>query len=174
MTKQLALPLLALIILVTVALLTPQYSSSSDITEPSAEDYSTPLEFYRAGHAPDASPFTYFTVQLADTPKLMQTGLMHRTSMPDNNGMLFTFPQSDIIRMWMKNTHIALDMIFMDEQGIVRHIVTHTTPFSTKTISSQEKSRYVLEINAGMSDKRGIKIGDRIKLTTLRPSNNPQ
>lgn len=79
-------------------------------------------------------------------------------------GMIFIFESPRIINMWMKNTYIPLDMIFIDENNQIIKIEKNTTPHSLEIISSDKKAIKVLEINAGLSDKFDIKIGNKIDL----------
>jgi len=76
--------------------------------------------------------------------------------------MIFDFGQTDMVTMWMRNTHIPLDMIFIDETAIIRSIARRTTPLSERTISSGVPVRYVLEINGGLADRRNIAVGNRV------------
>jgi hypothetical protein len=101
-----------------------------------------------------------FTVELALSPADRASGLMNRTSMAADHGMLFKFDQSRQVLMWMKNTPLPLDMVFIDEAGSVVRIARETTPFSETIIPSGGPVRYVLELNGGTANKRGISVGD--------------
>jgi uncharacterized protein len=101
-----------------------------------------------------------FTVELALSPADRASGLMNRTSMAADHGMLFKFEQSRQVLMWMKNTPLPLDMLFIDEAGTVTRIAKETTPFSETIVPSGGPVRYVLELNAGTADRRGISAGD--------------
>jgi uncharacterized membrane protein (UPF0127 family) len=102
-------------------------------------------------------------IEIADnTPERMQ-GLMYRKSMDENKGMLFIFQDYEVRRFYMKNTIIPLDIIFLDSVKQVLKIYKNTTPFSERTLESGMPAKYVVEVNAGYTDKRGIKDGDRIK-----------
>lgn len=104
-----------------------------------------------------------FTVEIADDQTERSRGLMFRQSMPPNHGMLFRFDQPEVITMWMANTPLPLDMVFIDDEGVVRRIVARTVPFSTDTISSLVPLTHVLEINGGMAALIGLKEGDRLE-----------
>jgi uncharacterized protein len=104
-----------------------------------------------------------FRVEIADTPEKMQTGLMFRQTMPADQGMLFVHPSDGERTMWMKNTYLSLDMLFIDANGRIHRIAERTTPFSEETVSSEGPVRAVLELNAGQSDALGIKAGDIVK-----------
>ncbi|MEC8621625.1 MAG: DUF192 domain-containing protein, partial [Pseudomonadota bacterium] len=77
-----------------------------------------------------------FNVEVARTPRQQEVGLMFRRSLPVDRGMLFIYPYQSIVKMWMKNTHIPLDMVFINSKGIVKKIVERTVPFSLSVISS--------------------------------------
>lgn len=104
-----------------------------------------------------------FTVELALSPADRVSGLMNRTSMAADHGMLFKFEQSRQIMMWMKNTPLPLDMLFIDEAGVVMRIAENTTPYSETIVPSGGPVRYVLELNGGTARKRGIAVGDRAR-----------
>ena len=104
-----------------------------------------------------------FSVELALDPADRASGLMNRKSMAADHGMLFKFDQSRQVLMWMKNTPLPLDMLFIDETGVVIRIANNTTPFSEAVIPSGGPVRYVLELNGGTSEKRGISAGDRVR-----------
>ena len=101
-----------------------------------------------------------FSVELVSTREAMNRGLMYRRSLPDGQGMLFDFGSERPIAMWMKNTFIPLDMIFIGADGRVRRIAENTKPLSTRLIPSGGRIRAVLEINAGTARTLGIAPGD--------------
>jgi uncharacterized protein len=103
-----------------------------------------------------------FRVWLADTPQRQAQGLMYVRSLPALRGMLFVHPQPRQISMWMKNTYIPLDMVFIDSQGRVQQIVEQTTPHSLELIRSAEPARAVLEIAGGEARRLGIRPGQRV------------
>lgn len=104
-----------------------------------------------------------FFVELALTPATRASGLMNRTSMAPDHGMLFRFDQTRPVLMWMKNTPLSLDMLFIDAAGTVVGIAKDTTPNSEIIIPSPAPVRYVLELNAGTAEKRGISPGDKVQ-----------
>jgi uncharacterized membrane protein (UPF0127 family) len=87
---------------------------------------------------------------------------MFRQSLPENGGMLFDYDPPQEIAFWMKNTYIALDIIFIDASGRIIRIAENTSPLSLERIPSGGVARAVLEINGGMSATLGIKPGDRV------------
>ena len=113
----------------------------------------------------NASTGTYtFAVEVMRTPEERSVGLMHRQHMDTDKGMLFDFGDTRPVRMWMKNTLIPLDMIFISEAGTISGIAHDTVPMSTEILSSPKPVRYVLELNAGTSQKFGFNVGDRVQL----------
>lgn len=104
-----------------------------------------------------------FSVELALTPADRSTGLMNRQSMPETHGMLFRFERTRQVLMWMKNTPLPLDMVFINEEGVVAGIAADTTPFSEAIIPSPGPVRYVLELNAGTAARTGIRAGDKVR-----------
>ena len=104
----------------------------------------------------------HFFVQLAVTPEQRRHGLMFRSDMPSDMGMLFDFGQEIQLAMWMKNTFIPLDMIFVDKQGRIHKIARNTVPLSLKAIPSVSPTFAVLELNAGITRKLEIEVGNLI------------
>lgn len=103
-----------------------------------------------------------FTVEIADEPEEITTGLMNRESMDPDAGMLFDFGQPREAAMWMKNTLIPLDMLFMDPQGKVIAIARETVPGSLRTVSPGVPVKSVLELNGGRAEELGIQPGDEV------------
>ena len=103
-----------------------------------------------------------FLVEMATTEEEKTQGLMYRKELPDGKGMLFDFSPEQQISMWMKNTYIPLDMIFIRADGRILRIAENTEPLSTKIISSGGLARGVLEVIAGTAQKYGIQPGDRV------------
>lgn len=90
-------------------------------------------------------------------------GLMFRRMLPADRGMLFDFGREEEVSMWMQNTYIPLDMLFIKRDGTIGRIAANTEPLSTRTIPSGGPVLGVLEINGGEAAKRGIKAGDRVE-----------
>jgi len=103
-----------------------------------------------------------FTVEIATDPQERARGLMFRDALPADRGMLFDYRRPQIVTMWMKNTLIPLDMIFIGGDGLIRRIVERTVPLSLETISSREPVRAVLELSGGSADRLDIRVGDRV------------
>jgi len=103
-----------------------------------------------------------FSVELAVTDEERGRGLMERRSLPEGQGMLFRFEPDQIITMWMHNTYIPLDMIFIRSDGRILRIAENTTPMSDAIISSGGPARGVLEVIARTARKLGLAAGDRV------------
>jgi uncharacterized protein len=103
-----------------------------------------------------------FAVELAVTDEQRTRGLMERRSLPEGRGMLFKFEPDQVIQMWMHNTYISLDMIFIRSDGRILRIAENTTPLSDRIISSGAAASGVLEVIAGTARKLGIAPGDRV------------
>jgi uncharacterized membrane protein (UPF0127 family) len=103
-----------------------------------------------------------FKVWLADTAQRQAQGLMFVRALPDLRGMLFVHEEPKAISMWMKNTYIPLDMVFIDAHGRIQQIVEQTTPHSLDIIRSDEPALAVLEIAGGEARRLGIHPGQRV------------
>src|SRR5471030_1122422 len=103
-----------------------------------------------------------FSVEMATTEEEKTTGLMYRKELADGKGMLFDFSPEQQVSMWMKNTYISLDMIFIRADGRILRIAENTEPQSTSIISSGGLAKGVLEVIAGTAKKYGIQPGDRV------------
>ena len=104
----------------------------------------------------------YYRVEVADNQRLKSIGLMYRSSLPANQGMLLLNEKPQQLNIWMKNTFIPLDIIYIDTNGYIVRIVENAQPESTKVMPSDGRVRAVLELNAGQVQKRDIAIGDRV------------
>lgn len=108
-----------------------------------------------------------FQVELAKSPEERRVGLMHRRELAPDHGMLFDFGQTAPVAMWMKNTYIPLDMMFIREDGEIVNIAHDTVPHSEAVLASDGPVRAVLEVPAGTTRLLGIKAGDRVLHPTL-------
>jgi uncharacterized protein len=103
-----------------------------------------------------------FTVELAETPAQQEQGLMFRQSLAPDAGMLFDFKQPTVATMWMRNTLIPLDMLFVDQHGRIVNIAQRAVPESDATIAAAAPVRAVIELNGGTAERLGIEPGDRV------------
>ena len=108
-------------------------------------------------------PISY-SVEKANTVTQQRLGLMYRKSIPSDHGMLFIFDSIRPISMWMKNTYIPLDMLFVDAKGIIRHIHENARPLDETIITCPIPVKYVIELNAGQVGENGIQIGNEMRI----------
>ena len=107
-----------------------------------------------------------FEVEIADTARKREIGLMNREYLNSNNGMLFVFDQAGVYNFWMKNVLIPLDMIWIDENNKIIFIKENAEPCKTEkceSFGSDEKALYILEVNGGVAEEMGLEIGDKVE-----------
>ena len=104
-----------------------------------------------------------FLVEVARTEEEKKIGLMFRKTLAKNAGMLFLYKREALRLMWMKNTFIPLDILFIDKKGVIKRVVKRTVPHSLATISSRQSVLAVLELRGGIASSLDIKKGDRIE-----------
>lgn len=103
-----------------------------------------------------------FDVEVATNDEQRARGLMFRNEMAPDAGMLFVYRRDRVLTMWMANTYLPLDMLFIGSDGRIVRIAENTIPLSRTTISSRNRARAVLELNAGTARRLGIDAGDRV------------
>ena len=127
----------------------------------------TTLEITRRGS--DHEPRRYsFQIWVADTPERAAQGLMFVSDLPESMGMVFPVDPPRVENMWMKNTYIELDMLFIDAHGRVTKIIQKAAPLSLQTLSSDNVVAAVLELRGGQAAKLGLQPGDTV--TWRKPS----
>src|SRR5262250_1131260 len=104
-----------------------------------------------------------FTVEVAETPAQMEQGLMFRRQLAENAGMIFDYKQPTMATMWMRNTLIPLDMLFVDAQGRIVNIRERAVPQSDDIIAAAAPVRAVIELNGGTAARLGIAPGDQVQ-----------
>jgi len=109
------------------------------------------------------SILTNIDIEIAETEYETQTGLMYRDSMGENQGMLFVFPDVSMHSFYMKNTKIALDIIYIDENLRIASFQENAKPLDETSLPSIVPVKYVLEVNAGLAEKWRLEIGDIIR-----------
>jgi uncharacterized protein len=110
----------------------------------------------------NSSDKIWLDIEIADNEEKRMQGLMYRQSLMENEGMLFIFTNDEPRSFWMKNTFIPLDIIYINSRKEIVSIQKYTQPKSTYSIPSEKPAMYVLEVNAGFTDKYGINPGDKI------------
>jgi uncharacterized membrane protein (UPF0127 family) len=104
----------------------------------------------------------YYRVEVADNARSKSIGLMYRSTLPANQGMLLLNEKPQRLNIWMKNTFIPLDIIYIDAKGYIVKIVENAQPESTNVMPSDGKVKAVLELNAGQVQKQDVAVGDRV------------
>jgi uncharacterized membrane protein (UPF0127 family) len=110
-----------------------------------------------------------FQIEVARTEQERRVGLMNRRSMPPNHGMLFLFATEQQISMWMKNTFISLDMIFVARNGRVTDVARDAVPMSEAIITSKTPAYAVIELNAGAARAIDLAVGDQVRHSGFKP-----
>jgi len=113
-------------------------------------------------------------IEIADTPQEKAQGLMFRTHLDDNRGMLFAYDTPQEITMWMRNTYIPLDMVFIRSDGTVHRIETRTEPLSEDIIASRGEVSACLELAGGAAERLGLKPGDRVEHRFFSAAKGPK
>jgi uncharacterized protein len=103
------------------------------------------------------------TVEITESNEEKMRGLMFRTSLADDQGMIFYYDQPQDVTMWMRNTYIPLDMVFIKPDGTIHRIEVRTEPLSERIISSQGDVVACLELAGGASERLGLKAGDKVR-----------
>lgn len=109
----------------------------------------------------------HYNLETAATPEQQAKGLMNRTSLSKDGGMIFVINPIRRVTMWMKDTQIPLDIIFISPEAKITKIVENATPMSEEHLVSGEPVRAVIEISGGSAQKYGIKVGDKVKNAAL-------
>lgn len=104
---------------------------------------------------------TSFALEVADTDEARMRGLMFRTDFPEDRAMIFVFGEPRHVMMWMQNTPLPLDMVFLDEKGTISSIHENAVPFSEEIISSGPPAAYVVELRAGTAKRLGLHVADK-------------
>lgn len=143
-------------------------TAASIVAVPSVVRAETPLARADRVEAVTATGRHVFTVEVVDTDETRARGLMFRTQMAPDAGMLFDFRTEQPVWFWMKNTYLPLDMIFVRADGTIRAIAADATPLSEATVASGGPVRFVLELNAGTAARIGLKAGDKLVHPRMR------
>jgi len=108
-----------------------------------------------------------FRAWRADTPETRARGLMYVADLAPDEAMIFVYEEPQVLRMWMKDTYLPLDMLFVDERGCIVHIAERTTPLSLATIESGSPAVLVIELKGGVASAAGARAGDRLRRPDL-------
>lgn len=145
-------------------------NKKEDVSAPQSTEHIQP-KFVKEGELtflkPDGSPIVKINIELALTEAEQQQGLMNRSFMSNDQGMLFVFDKDESRGFWMKNTIIPLDIMYVNSKMEIIHIAENTTPFSEQSIPSQGPAKYVIEVNAGFSAQYSIVPGVKVTYTEM-------
>ena len=163
---KIAVGVIAIIALVFMFIINPLLQSSNNKPKPGkVTKHLTEIPFTHEGtlwFMNGSDTIHTIDIEIADNNFERQRGLMHRKSMSDDQGMLFIFDQQRPQSFWMKNTHISLDIIYVQTNGQVVSIARNATPFSEQSLPSEGPAQYVVEINGGLSSKLKIDKGTTV------------
>ncbi len=164
-----ALVLIISIAFILVLVLKPApYKSTKNVVVPKTEKMAEPV-FRKDGElvfSTKKKVMKTISIEIAQTDATREQGLMYRKSMPDSCGMLFIFDGMQPLNFWMKNTHLPLDIIYVDDKFSIVSIAKNAVPFSEANIPSGKDAMYVVEVNAGFTEKYHILNGSIISFTT--------
>lgn len=149
--KNITRKLSVLVLLVSVVFATAPAHAQGDV---SFERSTLKIETADAVHS--------FDIEVAKSDEQRARGLMFRNELAPDAGMLFLYRRDRVLTMWMANTYLPLDMLFIGADGRIVRIAENTIPLSRSTISSRKRARAVLELNAGTARRLGIRVGDRV------------
>ena len=142
---------------------------ASDETESAEQtEIEDPIPFQPEGTLhilQDEDTLRTLQIEIADTDSSRARGLMERTELPDDSGMLFLFDEEAPQSFWMANTPLALDIVFADAEQRIVSMSKYTTPYSQEQVTSGDPAQYVLEVPAGYADRIGIIEGQRLVWT---------
>ncbi|WP_408869637.1 DUF192 domain-containing protein [Commensalibacter oyaizuii] len=139
-------------------------NDQSEITRPQPELTKQPLTI-----TTKTGKKHQFLVEIAKTPKEQEVGEMFRPHVPENGGMLFVWPGPQPSNMWMKNTLVPLDMVFIDGHHRIQAIAENTVPYSLAPINSRGAVIATLELQGGITEKLGITVGDTVDSAAFEP-----
>jgi uncharacterized membrane protein (UPF0127 family) len=134
------------------------------------------VRFDRLWLVPASGQEVQIDIEVAEDPQEKAMGLMFRTELADNKGMLFPYDESRELSMWMRNTYIPLDMVFIRPDGVIHRIEARAEPMSERIINSDGPVSAVLELAGGAAERLGIKAGDRVRYPLFaapRPAPTP-
>lgn len=156
-------PSLKKIAVITVIVGSLAFAGWSVLRDQKSEAYTSGLKVEKVVIETGSKKQHVFHLEVAETPIDIEIGLMHRTSMPADRGMIFLMGKEPrTTRFWMKNTLMPLDMIFIGQQGDIINIHHSATPQSLNFVPSGGPVTAVIELNGGMSKELGIVPGDKV------------
>jgi uncharacterized membrane protein (UPF0127 family) len=162
-------------ILISAALVASMFTfySCKDTSTSEGKSLTKEITFTKEGElqllkAENDSIIAKLDIEIADDEYQTETGLMYRQSLAENQGMLFVFQNMQPRSFYMKNTYIPLDIIYLNQEKEIVSIQKNAKPLDQTSLPSEGASLYVLEVNAGLSDKWKLEKGDKIEFTTTK------
>jgi uncharacterized membrane protein (UPF0127 family) len=143
-----------------VACSSPDKQNTDTVETNRQLQYTADIQFLRT----DQSVISEIEAAVADTDELRSAGLMNVYSLPDDAGMIFLFDNNRPRSFWMANTPLSLDILFINSDWEIVRIHRNATPFSHKSIESEEPAKYVIEVNAGYTLDHDITEGHLVKI----------
>lgn len=159
--KRCTFVILTCVAVIAIILRAPQTIDAKEILEFNRDpkNYNLKLQIVTE----DGKVVSEFKTAVANSEEKKMYGLMNLDKLPQDFAMLFPFRKNQVVVMWMKNTRIPLDMLFIDEDDFIVNIAPYAQPYSLDLISSEKEVDRVLEINGGLTVTQGIKVGQRVK-----------
>jgi uncharacterized protein len=148
------------IVIALIVIFMPKKIENSSSGSPTAPMFKKQGELMLT--ASNGKPIVGIDIEIADNETKREVGLMGRPVMDERQGMLFVFEEEYNGAFWMRNTILSLDIIFINQQGVIITIHKNTKPFSDDTYAPTGTAWFVLEVNAGFTEKYGVREGDRI------------
>jgi uncharacterized membrane protein (UPF0127 family) len=145
-----------------------QPGQRNKLTKPSSAIVKSSIVFRKDGALTLQPSGVTIDIEIVDEEPERIRGLMDRFTLPENAGMLFIFPQEELRSFWMKNTYISLDIIYINKNKEIVSIQKYTQPQTTSSIPSDKPAKFVLEVNAGFSDKYMLQTGDKIEFIATK------
>lgn len=160
--KRLTISIVSCVVIFLIALQVSGKLNASDIEgfNRNLKNYNAKLQIFDR----DSNKIASFKIAIAKSDEQKMYGLMNLNKLPKEYGMLFPFKESQVVMMWMKNTDIPLDMIFIDADNEIASIAENAKPHSLEFISSQREVKFVLEINAGLAKELGIEVRQTVQI----------
>lgn len=161
---------LIVLLVVTIGLVIYFLSRPNGDSEVSPQTEALDIPFRKQGELvftsqQDGDTLASIEIEVADNDQLRARGLMYRSSLPEDAGMLFIQDSEEMQSFWMKNTYIPLDILFVNSRKEIVTIQANTTPLKEWSYASSEPARYVVEVNAGFSNRHNLNKGDKIAFT---------
>lgn len=145
----------------------PERTGSNPAGEQSGDPYKFRMDGELAFLSEEGDTISTIEIEIAEDHESRMRGMMYRTAMKENRGMFFVFPYEGPQSFWMKNTPLALDMLFINKRFEIVKIHENTAPYSTQSYPSDRPATYVLEVNAGYCGKYGIEQGDKVAVQRI-------